>query len=56
MEAPGNRYVSPTMTHTKTRTLGKNKKNSHYGMTALVILIEMITVAFVVMMFLSLDI
>lgn len=56
MQAPGNRYVSPTMTHARVRTLGKNKKNAHYGMTALVILIEMITVAFVVMMFLSLDI
>ena len=56
MEAPGNRYVTPTMTNNRVRTLTKNKKNSHYGMTALVILIEMITVAFVVMMFLSLDI
>ncbi len=56
MEAPGNRYVSPTIANAKVRTLAKNKKNAHYGMTALVILIEMITVAFVVMMFLSLDI
>ena len=56
MEAPGNRYVAPTIANAKVRTLAKNKKNAHYGMTALVILIEMITVAFVVMMFLSLDI
>ena len=41
----------------KVRTLGKHKNNrAHYGLTAVVLLIEIITVALIVMMFLSLDI
>jgi hypothetical protein len=41
----------------KVRTLGKHKNNrAHYGLTAVVLLLEIITVALIVMMFLSLDI